>query len=251
MNCPQNTLLLNAYIDNELDVPHILEFEQHVETCHSCSERLRAAKALRNSLRNLRAVESPAPGALEFAIRSRIREADRTSLRNLSRWGTVAASLAAMALIGISLRQFATPRLDTGTAHDIVSSHVRSLIGNHLMDMSSSEQHTVKPWFAGKLDYSPPVRDFAPQGFPLAGSRIDYIASHPVAVLIYKRRQHIINYYVWPDNEAHSGFTATTEKGFHIEHWRQGEMNHWLVSDLNEIELKQFAGLLSSDAPHP
>ena len=250
MNCPQSTLLLNAYIDNELDIPHILDFEQHLETCPSCTDRLNAAKALRNSLRSLRAAEDPLPSGLEFAIRSRLRQMERQAHSSWAGWASAAASIAAVALVALLLRQVMLPRVDTSTTHDIVASHVRSLMGSHLMDVPSSEQHTVKPWFAGKLDYSPPVTDFAAQGFPLVGGRVDYVASRPVAVVIYKRRQHIINYYVWPDQHSPVSLSSASDNGFHIEHWVRDGLNHWLVSDLNAAELKQFAALLSVDPGH-
>jgi anti-sigma factor RsiW len=127
-------------------------------------------------------------------------------------------------------------------AESVLSSHVRSLMGTHLLDVPSSDQHTVKPWFNGKLDFSPDVRDFAAQGFPLIGGRIDYVGGRPVAALVYQRRQHIINLFTWPSAAA-DGEPDVTHNGYHVRHWNSGGMAWWAVSDLNPGELRQFENL--------
>ena len=134
------------------------------------------------------------------------------------------------------------PRVDV--AQEIVSSHVRSLIGTHLLDVPSTDQHNVKPWFNGKLDYAPDVKDFVAEGFALAGGRVDYIDHRPVAALVYKRREHVINLFEWPSGSALSSPSGVN--GFNLVAWNRAGMDYWAVSDLNAGELGQFFGFVSS-----
>jgi anti-sigma factor RsiW len=129
-------------------------------------------------------------------------------------------------------------------AEELASDHVRSLMADHLFDIRSTDQHTVKPWFLGKLDYAPPVTDLAQVGFPLVGGRLDYIDGRPVAALVYQRQKHTINVYVWPSNGGGSAATPETVRGFHVEHWTRDGMTFWAVSDLNAAELAQFRAAL-------
>ena len=135
------------------------------------------------------------------------------------------------------------------TAREAVSGHVRSLMANHLTDVASTDQHTVKPWFAGKLDFSPPVEDFAEAGYPLVGGRLDYLQGHPVAALVYLHRKHTINVFVWPVASAHEGITgAVTQQGYHVIHGAHAGMAYWVVSDLNPEELASFARMLAANS---
>jgi anti-sigma factor RsiW len=153
---------------------------------------------------------------------------------------TLAVSLGSLAEVRIVRARQATAATEA-LAQDVVAGHVRALMGAHLFDVRSTDQHTVKPWFLGKLDFSPPVDDLAPDGFPLVGGRLDYLSGRSVAALVYQRRQHTINVFIWPVTDSNEAATdARTLRGFHVRHWTRGGMTFWAVSDLNDTELDQF-----------
>jgi anti-sigma factor RsiW len=158
------------------------------------------------------------------------------------RW-QMAAAAAGVALVAVVVYRFApgASRLSQGDviAREVLASHVRSLLADHLTDVPSSDQHTVKPWFNGKLDFSPPVRDLSQQGFPLVGGRLDYLDERPVAALVYQRRKHVINLFVWPSSEK-TREKALMQQGYNMQHWAEAGMTFWAVSDLNNSELEQF-----------
>jgi anti-sigma factor RsiW len=136
------------------------------------------------------------------------------------------------------------PGADQFLATQLIASHVRSLMANHLADVASSDQHTVKPWLDAKLDFAPPVVDLANAGFPLMGGRLDYLDNRPVAALIYQRRKHFINLFVWPAApDASRGAKAISHQGYHLLHWVEGDFNYWAVSDVNEGDLQNFQHL--------
>jgi len=164
----------------------------------------------------------------------------------------LAASFATVALVSwnIAILTFTSARGDD-VEREVVAAHVRSLMTpGHLNDVESTDQHTVKPWFAGKLDFSPPVQDLASDGFPLVGGRLDYLDGRPVAALVYKRRLHVINVFVWPTTGADRPVApAATRQGYHVLHATRAEMSFWVVSDLNAEELARFARLVLGPAP--
>ena len=157
-------------------------------------------------------------------------------------WLTAAFASGAVAAMALMLVINQWPS-DESIRRELVASHVRSMMVSHLTDVASSDQHTVKPWFQGKLNYAPPIQDFVADGFALVGGRLDYVAGQPVSALVYKRQQHLINVFVWPSTAvpAHGRFVA--DQGFNVRRWYHLGMQFWAVSDLNEQELEAFERL--------
>lgn len=253
MNCADARALLHAYIDGELDVARSFELERHLAGCAEC----RAANEIHQVMRQrVRAVAAyyPAPAALRKRIQS---SPDLTGSRPQRGWGNLAglfahwrilvpAAVLVLALVawGIFRFQAGRPQNDL-LAQEVLASSMRSLIAGPLTDVTSSDQHTVKPWFAGKLDFSPPVLDFASQGFPLAGGRLDYVGGRPVAALVYRHQQHAINLYIWPSAQGEvAPLQEAAYKGYHVFHWAEGGMAYWVVSDMDAAELRQFAQIV-------
>jgi anti-sigma factor RsiW len=201
-----------------------------------------------------------APKGLEKRVRSAVRQASkaespRWSWRWASTWGwpRVLAPLAAVAVVLlIAMPLVMRTSTEDRLSQEIVSAHVRSLMASHLTDVASTDQHTVKPWFNGKVPFSPPVTDLAAQGFPLIGGRLDYVENHPVAALVYQHRKHFINLFIWPSTRGSS--TAEqfrTQQGYNTIHWSQGGMDYWAASDMNRGDLKDFGQLVREGAPPP
>jgi anti-sigma factor RsiW len=244
MMCKSALSLMEPYLDGELDAAQKAEVEAHLSECASCAAVHRRLSELGSDLRTL-APRYAAPEHLQGRVLSAVRKEARTRqgwrFRPSTAWALAASVLLAVsAAWNVKLLQSQRNAAEN-TAQEIVSSHVRSLIGAHLLDVPSTEQHTVKPWFNGKLDYAPDVKDFAAAGFPLIGGRVDYIDHRPVAALVYKRREHVINLFVWPSNSPLAAPEAAN--GFNLVAWNKAGMDYCAISDLNQAELRQFAGL--------
>ncbi len=248
MGCNETQHLLDGYVDGELDLTRTLEIEQHLQTCAECSHAYNNQLALRTAI---------GAGSLYFTPPINLQKRIQVSLRKESkskavpggrawRWISIATALAAVLLITLGLvHVMSVPSADDRLTQDVLSSHVRSLMANHLVDVLSSDQHTVKPWFDGKLDFSPPVVDLAKQGFPLVGGRLDYLDNRPVAALVYQRRKHVINLFLWPSTQnADGGTNVVTRQGYHLFSWTKAGMTYWAVSDLDTSELQHFVQLV-------
>jgi len=250
MNCPQIQKLLHAYHDGELDAAHALEVDEHLADCPQCFGLTRNLSTLRGALQN-DALRFTAPDSLRQSIRTAIAQEAQTE-RDITpaatpwtgRWvWAAAATLLAAAILAY---QFRPAHNDDRLLADLTDSHIRSLMASHLTDVASTDQHTVKPWFDGKLDFAPPVKDLQSIGFPLLGGRLDYGADRAIAALVYGRQKHVINLFIWPASSptVHPSH-ATQRNGYHIVQWSDGRMNHVAISDLNETDLLTFAGAVS------
>jgi anti-sigma factor RsiW len=235
-------LQLDAYVDGELAPQEARELEAHLRECSDCARLHQARVALSAAIRE-QVPAFAAPDGLRTRIEAALRRT-RPAVPRLA-WRGLAFA-ASLAVVAVGSWRLALDRAAGETLTDqVLASHVRSLMPGHLTDVVSSDQHTVKPWFNGKLDFSPPVYDFAGRGFPLVGARLDYVGGRPVAALVYGRRQHVINVFIWPAAQGPGeGPSAATRQGYHLLHWTTPAYVYWAVSDLGLYELRDFAGLL-------
>lgn len=251
MSCHETRNLIHGYLDGELDLVKSLEIEEHLEDCDTCAQTYKGLRALQSSVGN-DALRFDPPADLEGRLRSALnRESAPDPRPRVYRWRWLVAGVSLVVLLSVIWIVMANlTRQAPGDvlAQEIVSSHVRSLMADHLTDVPSSDRHTVKPWFDGKLDFSPPVKDLSQQGFTLHGGRLDYIANRPVAALVYQRGRHSINVFVWPSTEATVRQANSVSNGYNVIRWSNGGMAYWVVSDLNLAELQQFVQLLNEQS---
>ena len=240
--------LIEGYLDEELGSNIRAEVQEHLANCRTCSETYARIQQQKADIRAM-APAYTAPEILQHSVRSAVRlEAQRetaTHERHVNwRWLAIAAAVLLVVSMAWNLTRL-LPGLAGNDllAQNILSSHVRSLIGTHLLDVPSSDQHTVKPWFNGKLDFSPQVKDLASQGFPLIGGRIEYLADKAVAALVYGRRQHVINLFTWPAASSTGKTSEWSRNGYNLVHWTDSGMTYWAVSDITSAELQQFKNL--------
>jgi len=250
MNCQESARLLPGYFDAELDLVHTLEVEDHLRACPACSKIVEEDRALRAAIApsNLRYFAPPAVvrntrAAFESEFPRKI-----PARRWTWEWSFAAVALVLFAVVTWKLLPVNNPTNSAALADEAIADHIRALMPGHLSDIESTDQHTVKPWFDGKLDFAPPVENFAEQGFPLIGGRLDYLANHPAAALVYQRRKHYISVLLLPaTGEPDRPESRETQRGYNVISWTRGSMNCWLVSDLNPAELEEFAKLLRGE----
>ena len=253
MTCDEARPLMHAYVDSEVDVVKSLEIEAHLSGCVACAYEEAGLRALHTALGNS-ALYHEAPAPLEQQVRAALRDARRAESGGgfaLRRYSWVGAAAAAVLFVAIVFKGVLPPGLSAGelTTREVVDDHLRSLTGNHLTDVLSSNQHTVKPWFDGRLNFTPPVEDLSPQGFPLVGGRLDYLDNHPVAAVVYRRRQHIINLFILPAEHAADTLPASQVRGgYNIVHWTKSGMTYWAVSSVSAAELGKFAELVNQES---
>jgi anti-sigma factor RsiW len=247
MRCEEVQPLIDSYLDGELDLVHNLDLERHLEACTNCAPVRQRALELRSAIRE-GVPYFRAPLRLEQRVREIARDPARMAPRaSVLSWRWMGA-VAAMVLVVLGAVRLERTRLGSGhedlIAQEIVAGHIRSLMANHLADVASTDQHTVKPWFDGKLDFAPPVVDLAQSGFPLVGGRLDYADGRPVAALVYQRRLHYINLFVWPSTGGNAPVVSQTREGYNLVHYSHGGMTYWAVSDVAPDDLESFVSLL-------
>ena len=238
--------LIHAYVDGELDLVAARETEQHLRNCADCRGIEQALRALRETLGSSQPAYR-APSHLRKNVRAALRREARSTEKTFNPW-MIFATGAACALIVLGAVLFQTTRASRNETivDEVIANHVRSLLATHLLDVSSSDQHTVKPWFDGKIDFAPEVRDLSGDGFPLIGGRLDYLGGRTVVALVYHRNQHPINVFIMPaTTDRDTSPSAITRRGYNILSWTHNEMEYWAVSDLNEAELRRFTELLT------
>lgn len=263
MSCRDAQNLIDGYLDGELDIVRSMEIEDHLRGCSVCAKLYENHQVLRSAIHQ-NAPYFKASAGLQKRVRSAVRQASgaepvprvlawRAPWRPAWNWVGLAAAVAIVAVLawGVAAR-LSGPSAEELLAQEVLSSHVRSLMANHLTDVPSSDQHTVKPWFNGKLDFSPPVKNLTNEGFPLAGGRLDYLGGKPVAALVYQRQKHFINLLIWPaTGSSDLAEKSVTRQGYNLLHWTQSGMTYWVVSDLNSRELQQFVELVRKDVSLP
>jgi len=244
MNCTDIHLLLHAYVDGELDLVRSLEVERHIKSCTSCAAKMDSLRSLHSTLQNSE-LAYRTPDSLRKKVKrmagGEVRETRRSDLQWIWKW--LAAGATAFAVVTLFLRPAGISEHDQLMA-EAVGSHVRSLMQSHLTDVASSDQHTVKPWFDGKLDFAPDVKDFAEQGYPLIGGRLDYLGGHDVAALVYRRNKHVINVFVWPAKGEAMKSETEIRQGYVIINRDMNGMHYCVVSDLNEKELGDLVDMI-------
>jgi len=236
--CADKELLLGGLVDGELDAANTALVEAHVARCENCREELERLQAVRGLLRT-DGVRYPLPDDLARRIDALAELTPLRTPRRLPGWlapgvaGALAASLAMVALLPTGA--------DSVVDQELVSDHVRSLQPGHLTDVQTTNQHIVKPWFNGRIDFSPPVPELADQGFPLAGGRLDSVGGKTVAAIVYHRRLHTVNLFVWPAKDAAGRSFA--KEGFAVREWSRNGLRFAAVSDIPAADLEQFQTL--------
>lgn len=246
MECKHSQEWMSAYLDAELDPSATLQLEMHLANCLPCQAALAELQALRTAIAR-KGTRYAAPAHLKHRISEAIKEQrqprrKRAAFVGRLTWFSLGAAGLSTAALAVTMALYLQrPSQGDQLDQELVASHFRSLMPDHLADVASTDQHTVKPWFAGKLDFSPPVVDLAPQGYALIGGRLDYVNQRPVAAMAYQHRKHILNLYVWPAAGSDAAPRASSRQGFQLLRWRQDGMQYSAISDMNAQELGEFA----------
>jgi anti-sigma factor RsiW len=240
MTCDEAEVLLHALLDNELDAGHARDVEAHVAACRRCAAQLRQHRDLHAGMSTYK-LQFSAPASLRMRINALVpatptpAPSRRTMLKGFALGSLLSSAVAASLMITVIHSDE-----DQRNVGEVISAHLRSLQGAHLTDVQTSDQHTVKPWFNGRLDVAPPVVDLTTQGFTLVGGRLDYLGGRAVAVIVYRRRVHVLNLFIASGAASERGVKTETVKGFNVKFWSEQGLNFWVVSDINTEELQEF-----------
>jgi anti-sigma factor RsiW len=247
MHCEEAQRLIHSYVDGELDFPRRLEIDRHLDACQACKRERHAWFDLRFAVREQVPYFS-APPALAQRVRSMVREQTSRKPRAASPpWLWLAAAAAFVLVVALTTKMEFLPSREPLLAQEIIAGHVRSLMADHLTDMVWTDYKTVGPWFVERLGFAPPIDDLAGEGFPLVGCRLDYVDGRRVAALVYQRRLHYINLFVWPSSDPRSEKVLQDKrKGYNLLDWNQDGMTFWAVSDLATDEMQALARLLQN-----
>jgi anti-sigma factor RsiW len=253
VDCQRVQILMDGYLDRELELTSQLAVEEHLANCPACLAISQRQQALSTALRAETGYHRARPSLIADIHSSldKIDVAYGTKRRQVPRWLSLAASVVFAVLLGSGITYWlAGPSPDELLIQEVIASHVRAqMVAGRTTDVSSSDSHTVKPWFNGKLDFAPPVLDLTTQGFPLVGGRLDYLTNRPVAALVYRHRQHLIHLFVWPALDRPNLTARTlTRQGYQLVYWSDAAMHYWVISDLNSDALKTFSELIQQQA---
>jgi len=241
MDCPTCEAMVDAYVDGELSATESAAFEAALETCPNCRHRLEEARAISNLLREL--PPEPAPDLLRARVERELRAIARRPAERM-RWMAMAASLIVAVSVGWIGGTF-TGRGGVGGEGEMVATYMRVASSDHPVDVASTDRHTVKPWFAGRIDYSPPVHDLTSDGYPLEGGRVDVVAGRKVSVLVYRHNQHRVALSLWPATASGNTAAKVTERdGFSLAEWRHDGFEMRAASDIAPNEMAAFATAL-------
>jgi len=245
MNCIEASHLIGPFVDDELDVKSVVEVEGHLARCAACAQEKGELVGLRETARERLPRFDPPPGLEDHVFRAAMRKTARVRRRLPWREGALMAAAACATLVATTTLRPAR----NVAGEDVVDAHLRSLQADHLTDVASSDQHTVKPWFQGRIDFAVPARDFSSRGFALAGGRLDMISGHAAAALVYRRRQHVLNLFISPasTDEPRRDFS---QRGYRVSTWTQEGLRYRLVSDVAQSESDELISLLrGGDVP--
>ena len=241
MECNEARRLLEAYVDGELELTGQLDLETHLAGCTECKKAAETATKFRNSM-HMNMPVYKAPPELKAKVQAVLRKASKSETRLISalRRPLLAAAVLLVCVLSVAMWMATSQDKERALIAQAISSHSHSLLVDHLLDVPASDQHVVKAWFTGKLGYGPPVADLSEAGYKLAGGRLDMLDNRPVAAIVYRRQDHVINEFVWPAARRTIDFDVQSHQGYSMCGWNKSGFNYLIVSDLSQADTERF-----------